>query len=423
MREKVILVGLDTRDKRLEFEESMDELEALAESAGAEVLARMVQVSERPDPRYYIGSGKALELKDMAGSLEADSLIFNNELSGSQIKNLEKLIGVKIVDRTNLILDIFAMRARTKEAVFQVKLAQAEYILPRLSGYNDKLSRQAGGIGTRGPGEQQLELDRRKIRGEISRLKDRLMKLSKNRDVNRRARTRSDLPVVSMLGYTNAGKSTLMNSFLDMASSESEKRVYADDRLFATLETSHRLIECDNHKSFILADTVGIIRDLPINLIEAFKSTLEDISYSDYILLVIDGSSKNLSRQMVAIKEIIEDLEIGHIPMIEVYNKRDLDSFDVLGVRGSISDSSITISARDEEDVGRLLDLIWKKINSSKVFCKVMIPYSQPALISRLIEKYSPDKVYADEGVFMDLYLSEGSDYEEIKKYEVAKGD
>lgn len=406
MNEKAILVGLELEGNRGSFEVSMDELESLAESAGAQVHFVLTQSSSRIDPRYYIGSGKVDEVRSLVEDYEIDTVIFNNELSGSQIKNLEEKINAKIIDRTNLILDIFASRAKTTEAVLQVELAQAKYMLPRLQGYGNYLSRLAGGIGTRGPGEQQLETDRRHIRRQIKNISDSLIRQEKNRELNRQRRFKSQIPVVSMVGYTNVGKSTIMNQILKQTGSLEDKQVYADDRLFATLETSHRRIESEETPPIILADTVGLIRDLPIELVEAFKSTLEEISYSDLLMVVLDASTEDLSRQEKTIRETISDLKGDSIKKVFVYNKIDLVNHKPI-TRPEQNKDSIFISANSDKDIEELIAFIGKKLNENKSLTKVLIPYREGKLINDLIESHKPEKKVLDEGMLLELHLDD----------------
>lgn len=420
MKERVFIVGLKTEDNFHSYEESMDELGALAESAGAELVSRIDQAGNI-NPRTYIGSGKVLEIKELAENMEIDSIIFNSELSGSQIRNLEKIIDRKIIDRTSLILDIFATRAKTNEAVLQVALAQAEYMLPRLQGYSGHLSRTGGGIGTRGPGEQQLETDRRHIRSQISRIKEKLKIQEKNRQVVSKKRNSSRTPVVSLLGYTNVGKSTIMNKIMDYGKRDEDTRVYADDRLFATLQTSHRRVEHENTK-FILADTVGLIEDLPINLVEAFKSTLEEVSYSDLILIVIDASNTNIKRQLASIQDLIERLEIGNIPIINVFNKIDMKD-EYMDIPTSwFEGRSIEISALNEKDIDYLLKTIVQELTKTKTKARFLIPYEDSKTYSWVMEKFRPSLNEAsDKGMVVEMVL-EKDEYEKLKKYEVGDG-
>ncbi len=417
LKEKAILIGLELPENHTGFEESMNELEHLAHSAGAKVELIATQSLSRVLPTTYIGAGKVEEIKELIQAHDIDLAIFNNELSGSQLKNLEDQLGVKIVDRTNLILDIFATRARSTESVLQVELAQAKYRLPRLAGFGNYLSRLGGGIGTRGPGEQQIETDRRHIRRQISNIEKRLDKQEGARSITRKRRQSSSVPVVSLLGYTNVGKSTIMNRLLATSDGKEEKRVYADDLLFATLETSHRRIDPPEGQPFILSDTVGLIRDLPIDLVEAFQSTLEEVIYADLILVVLDASAEDLDRQFDTINDTLENLKAGDIPVAYVYNKIDLTENVGLIAPKTRRDNSIYISALEDEGIKELLKLIEDQLNLSRSQVEVEIPYTEAALISSLIDKYNPEKSEGDWGMKMTLYLNdkEKKDLEEYK--------
>ena len=298
-KERTLIVGLDMYYDSMEIEDSLDELEELVYAAGGLVISRVIQKKEKIDVALYIGKGKVEEIKNYCEELDIDTVVFNNELSGAQLRNLEKFIDRKIVDRTNLILDIFANRASSKEGKLQVELAQMKYRLPRLIGYRDYLSREGGGIGTRGPGEQKLELDRRVILKEISKIEKQLREVAKSRDIKRSQRAKSNLPIVSLVGYTNAGKSTILNKLIESHEDyNKDKEVFAYDMLFATLDTSLRKARLKNGQDFLITDTVGFVDKLPTNLIEAFKGTLEEVKYSDLILHVVDFSNKNIDIQI-----------------------------------------------------------------------------------------------------------------------------
>jgi GTP-binding protein HflX len=320
-KEKTIIVGVELYNESY-IEDSMDELEDLVIAAGGVVLYRTIQKRSSIDPAYFIGKGKALEIKEYCDLYDIDTVVFNDELSGAQIRNLEDIIDRKIVDRTTLILDIFASRANSKEGKLQVKLAQLKYRLPRLTGFRNYLSRTGGGIGTRGPGEQKLELDRRHLLKEINNIKKELKEVEKTRNVKRKKRANSAIPMVALVGYTNSGKSTLLNRILELYSNSDEtKKVFAYDMLFATLETSLRQVRFPNGQKFIITDTVGFVSKLPTNLIEAFKGTLEEVKYADLILHVVDASSKNLNIQIETTMNILKELEVLNKPIITVFNK------------------------------------------------------------------------------------------------------
>ncbi|MFO7154603.1 MAG: GTPase HflX [Caldicoprobacter oshimai] len=312
--EKAVLVGIieSSHDQ-----ESMEELKDLAETAGAQVVGVITQKRKGTDSAYYIGKGKLEELKSFIQGNEVDVVIVNDELSGSQIKNIEDFLGIKIVDRTCLILDIFASRARTKESKLQVELAQLKYRLPRLTGMGGQLSRLGGGIGTRGPGETKLETDRRHIQNRIKSIEKKLAKFERHRNLYRQRRAKNRIPVVSIVGYTNAGKSTLFNA---LAKAQS----YVEDKLFATLDTSARKLILPSGMQVVLVDTVGFIRDLPHDLVEGFKSTLEEVRYSDLLLHVIDITSSDVDEKIQVVERILSDLNAIDIPRLDVFNKIDL---------------------------------------------------------------------------------------------------
>lgn len=298
-KEKVLIVGVVLPKYNIDVEDSLDELEELVKAAGGLVEARVVQRRDRLDAAFYIGKGKAEEIQELSDGLGINTVVFNNELSGAQLRNLEEIIDRKIIDRTTLILDIFALRATSKEGKLQVKLAQLQYRLPRLVGFRDYLSREGAGIGTRGPGEQKLEIDRRQILSEISNIEKQLQEIVEGREVKRKRRLSSQMPIVSVLGYTNAGKSTLMNQLMKRDTDyEETKTVFVKDMLFASLDTSHRTSKLPNGQTFLLSDTVGFVSKLPTKLVEAFKGTIEEIENSDLLLHVLDASSKDLDLQI-----------------------------------------------------------------------------------------------------------------------------
>ncbi|MCD6482127.1 MAG: GTPase HflX, partial [Candidatus Izimaplasma sp.] len=320
---KAILVGADLKTNGL-IDYYMDELKSLALAKNIEVLYTITQSINKITSNLYIGSGKVKEIKTFVDNLEANLVIFNNELSGSQIRNLETEIGVRVIDRTLLILDIFASRAKTKEAILQVEIAQLEYMLPRLSGLRDSLGRQQGGIGSRGPGEKKLELDRRKIEADRFKLINELKEIVKARKIQRKNRSRSNIRKIAIVGYTNAGKSTLLNTLIDYTHRDIDKQVYVENMLFATLETSTRHIILENKKEFIATDTVGFVSNLPHNLIESFKSTLEEITEADLLVHVVDTSNEFYEKQIDVTNKTLEEIGVHNIPIVYIYNKYDL---------------------------------------------------------------------------------------------------
>ncbi|MFQ6092852.1 MAG: GTPase HflX [bacterium] len=338
VRERAVLVGvaLPSQSKR-QIEETLDELALLADTAGADVVGRVVQERHRIDPAYFIGQGKAQFVARLVEEHGADLALFDDDLSPAQVRNLEGIIGVKIVDRSGLILDIFARRARTKEAKTQVELAQLRYLLPRLTRQWTHLSRQQGGIGTRGPGETQLEVDRRRVRERIAKLSRMLKKIDLGREV-RRARRR-DFVRVALVGYTNSGKSTLLNAL-------TKAEVFTEGRLFATLDATTRLAHLENGQKVLLTDTVGFLRKLPHHLMASFKGTLEEAVEAELLLHVVDVSHPNFEDQMVAVREVLEELNILDKPCLLVYNKIDrLNGTTLLGRLKEEHPESVAISA------------------------------------------------------------------------------
>lgn len=364
--ERALLVSIDS-------ESSLDELEALCESAGAKVVGRCLQAKGRPDPATYVGSGKAAELALDAQALEADILVCDDELSSVQHGKLEEIVGTRVVDRTTLILDIFAQNAVTSEGKLQVELAQLNYRASHLVGQGQALSRLLGGIGVRGPGESKLEMDRRHIRERIKQLKQELEKMERQRGIRRKGRERNAVPVVALVGYTNAGKSTLLNRL-------SGADVLVKDQLFATLDAVNRKVELPDGDSFILVDTVGFINKLPTELIEAFHSTLEEATLADILVIVSDASSPEYSRQRQVVEEVLDKLDARHQPRIELLNKCDLvqtpEFEDIPG--------AIRASAQTGVGLNKLLDEIARLLRMRERPYQVFVPFSQYSLLNEL---------------------------------------
>ena len=364
--EKAILVGIDS-------EKSLDELAALAESAGAQVVGRFFQKRPKPDAVTFVGSGKAQELQLDAQALEADLVIFDDELSGVQTKNLEQIIGVKVVDRTTLILDIFAQRAQSGEGKLQVRLAQLKYRSSRLIGQGLIMSRLGGGIGTRGPGESKLEMDRRRIREQITALRRELDDLQRQRQLRRKSREKNAIPIVSLVGYTNTGKSTLLNTVTGAG-------VYAENKLFATLDAVSRNVKLPDGGEFLLVDTVGFIRKLPTELVEAFHSTLEEAALADVLVLVGDASSPDMLSQHAVVEDVLATLGATGQPRIDVLNKCDkapAEDFAPLP-------HAVRISARTGEGIDDLLAAIAKALRGSECKVTVVVPFDQYAVIGEM---------------------------------------
>lgn len=358
MEDKAVLVSLvlKERNHREDLAEySLQELVSLAETAGVEVLETMRQSRDTVDPKWFIGKGKVEELKERLQALDANTAIFDQELTGIQVRNLEETLDVKIIDRTQLILDIFAGRAKTREGILQVELAQHSYLLPRLSGHGKNLSRQGGGIGTRGPGETKLETDRRHIRNRITDLKRQLDEVIRHRNLHRERRRKSGVFQVALVGYTNAGKSTLLRQL-------TSADVYVENQLFATLDPTSRTLELPNGKDIVLTDTVGFIQNLPHDVVAAFRATLEEANEADLILHVVDSSVEMRQEQMKVVHQVLEELGAHGKEMITVFNKIDLCSPAELELLTAEEGDSIKVSAYNDEDLLRLKLMIQDKM-------------------------------------------------------------
>lgn len=389
--ETSVLVGLDTGD--YDAEVSIDELEELAKTAGSKVLAKIIQKKEKPDPATYIGSGRLKEIRDFCRDNEADLIIFDCELSPSQQRNVENFTDVRVIDRTTLILDIFAARARSKEGRIQVELAQLKYSLPRLGGKGTELSRLGGGIGTRGPGETKLESDRRHIRRRIEALSAELKEIEKRRIRMRNRREKTGIESVAIVGYTNAGKSTLMNTLTNAG-------VLAQDKLFATLDPTARALTLPDGRQVMLIDTVGLVRRLPHELVEAFKSTLEEAAAAHVILNVCDASSPECSEHLEVTQKLLKELGCESTPVISVMNKCDLvdNIYDMPAIG-----KTVMISALQGKGLDRLLKEIEKALPKTRSRAKVLIPFSSGAQAGRIrtegvviSEEYTPDGILID---------------------------
>lgn len=393
---------------------SMKELWGLAEAAGISVLGEMTQSKERPDKATFIGKGKVEELAEMCEAMEADTVIFNDELSGMQLRNLEDKLGVRVIDRTILILDIFAARAVSREGKLQVELAQLQYRLPRLLGFGKSLSRLGGGIGTRGPGEKKLETDRRHIARRMDEIKREMEEVKANRSVQRARREKSQLPVVALVGYTNSGKSAVMNRLLSLSEKE-DKTVFEENMLFATLDTAQRLIKLDTNQEFILIDTVGFVSKLPHALINAFKATLEEVLYADLLLHVVDASYEDCRFHIDVTEKVLKEIGGGEKEKIYVYNKMDLLSGEAGG--WLFDRQGIEISALTGENIPALIEGIRERIFSQEEVVKLLIPYDRGDLSSYLCGKAKPIKMeYRDEGTYFEIMLSQ-ADKSRLKEY------
>ena len=401
-KELAVLAGLSANSMDISERStdiSMEELAALVETAGGEAVGMMIQNRPTPDPRSFIGDGKVAELKEFIDANDIDLAVFDNELSPSQMRVLSEELGVKVLDRSGLILDIFAQRAQTREGQLQVELAQYKYLLPRLTGMWTHLVRQtaSGGsspIGTRGPGETQLETDRRHIRRKIQKLEEELAAVRKVRSTQRRRREKNDMPIVSLIGYTNAGKSTLLNCLTD-------SDIPANNRLFDTLDTTTRKLRIDEFTEVLISDTVGFIRKLPHHLIEAFKATLEELSYADVLLHVIDISNPDWEAQAKVVDSLIEQLGAQQTPCIRVYNKCDA----YMGILPHGEDI-VCLSAKSGEGVQELVEKLSKLLDRGNHHVELKIPYANAGVADLLNREASVLKMeYTDEGIEAEVIV------------------
>ncbi len=411
--ERAVLVGLSCHSFRAEEdanERTLDELEALLETAGGVCVGKALQNRPAPDARTLIGEGKVEEIRALAEAHDATLVVFDNELSPSQLRVLEELMGRPVLDRAALILDIFAQRARTGEGKLQVELAQYQYILPRLAGLGKSMSRLGGGIGTRGPGESKLESDRRHIRSRIDKLKADLEQVRQVRAVQRRQRKKTELPLVAIVGYTNAGKSTLLNTLTGAG-------IEANDRLFDTLDPTTRKMRISDTQEVLLSDTVGFIRKLPHHLVSAFKATLEELSYADLLLHVVDVSDAEWHEQAETVESVIRQLGAQDIPRVMVYNKADKCDPDVLPfVRPG---EGIKISAKTGEGMDDLLMMIERTLGRGKHRVRLLIPYAEGALLDTLHREAQVDGIeYAEHGTLVDAVV-DNKTYGRLAAYRV----
>ncbi|EDP23721.1 GTPase HflX [Parvimonas micra] len=421
MNQKVITVTVNIDMDEKTLEDKVIELEKLVQALDGEVVLSLTQNKSFVDKAFYIGKGKVNEIKDYCEKLDAEFVVFNNELTGSQVKNLEEIIGIRVIDRTNLILDIFSERARTKEAKLQVKLAKLKYTLPRLSALRSGFSRQQGGIGGKGIGEQQIELDRRTINREISSITSQLKEIEKNRNEIRKKRINSKEPIISLVGYTNAGKSTLINKLISYGKDENSeiKEVFVKDMLFATLDTYVREGLLLNGSKVMYVDTVGFVCDIPHNLVESFKGTLEEIKYSDLILHVVDISNVNVDEQIKITNDMIKKLECEDKNVIYVFNKVDKLADENIKFQYANIENKVFISAKNDEDIILLLKEIEKVLFSSLVKTELLIPYDKQKIVSNILNNYMPEFVeHIETGSFLKVSLKK-EDYEIYKGYEV----
>lgn len=433
--ERALLVGVNLNDKE-DYLASLEELGALAEACDMEVIATVEQTLEQVHKAFYIGTGKVEEVKELAIECDIDVIIFDNSLSPMQIRNLQERLEKPILDRSTLILDIFARRARTREAKLQVEVARLQYMLPRLVGLHAALSRQGGASGSmsnRGAGEKKLELDRRVLEKRLSQLKRELKEVGQERETQRKQRMKTGMPRAALVGYTNAGKSTLLNAMLDLYGADegdvSEKKVMEKDMLFATLDTTVRKIAPEEHHAFLLSDTVGFIHKLPHNLVEAFRSTLEEAREADILLQVVDYSDPHYREQIAVTNETLQKLGADGIPMLYVYNKADvvepeavpglagIEAEKLLQALPVVSQDSIYMSARERIGLEELIRLIEKKLSGGYRDCVMLIPYTDGRAVSYLNENgVVRDTQYLEEGVRLSLQCRE-EDYQYYRDY------
>jgi GTP-binding protein HflX len=410
--ERVILVGVWTEGSVKDAENSMEELAALAETAGSKVLDALIQRRDKPDPATFIGSGKVSELKAIVKSTGADTVVCDGELSPSQLRNLEDKVKVKVVDRTALILDIFAQHAKSKEGKAQVELAQMSYMLPRLRGWGDSLSRQAGGIGGRGPGETKIEVDRRRIRDKMSKLRREIGDMKVARDTKRQERKRNSIPSVAIAGYTNAGKSSLLNRLTNAG-------VLVQNALFATLDPTVRRSETSDGRTYTLSDTVGFVKHLPHDLIDAFKSTLEEVSGADVIVHVVDGSHSDPLGQIKAVRGVIADIGGARIPEIIALNKADIADPQVIAQVLIQEPDAYLISVHSGVGIEKLIRAIESSLPRPRIEIRTILPYDRGDLVSQIHEQGEIiSQEYLPEGTSLHAMV-DGSLAHALEKYSV----
>lgn len=409
--ERAVLCGLAAdcfKKEEQANEQTLDELEALLETAGGECVAKVLQNRHAPDPHSFVGEGKAEEIRELAAIHAAEMVVFDNDLSPSQIRALEEITGATVLDRSALILDIFAQRARTAEGRLQVELAQYKYLLPKLSGMGKSMSRLGGGIGTRGPGETKLETDRRHIRARIDRLEEELEQVRKLRAVERRRRQKNEIPVVALVGYTNTGKSTLLNRLTGAD-------IPANNRLFDTLDTTTRQLAVSDRLSVLLSDTVGFIAKLPHHLVDAFRATLEELAYADLLIHVIDAADPDREDHIQVVEKLISQLANPETPVIRCYNKADLVEPEALPV----GQNSVAISARTGQGIDRLFALVERELSKGLRKAVFLLPYSMGGQVEVLHDKARVLRCdYTAQGIEIEAECDEVL-YGRLSQYEV----
>lgn len=396
-KERVILVGVSEQDGD-DAEDSLAELAELVKTAGASVAGTLIQKRELIHPGTYVGTGKVAEIAELLEHTGATGIVCDDELSPAQLKNLETMLNTKVMDRTLIILDIFAARATTSEGKIQVELAQLKYRLSRLTGLGRSMSRLGGGIGTRGPGEKKLEIDRRLINDRIAQLNRKLKEVVKHREIARAKRERNAVPVVAIVGYTNAGKSTLLNHLTDA-------EVLEEDKLFATLDPTTRMLELEGHQQVLLTDTVGFIRKLPHHLIEAFKSTLEEAKYADYIIHVVDASNPQRDKQMYIVYETLDHLGVKNKKILTLFNKIDIRTDDD-PLQDFRADHVLQISAAENAGLDAVKDVLQEMLREDKIYIERVIPYAQAGVLQLVRNKGElVSEEYVPEGISIRAYV------------------
>ncbi|MDA2237124.1 GTPase HflX [Bacillus cereus group sp. Bc222] len=414
--QRAVLVGVNLGNED-DFAYSMEELTNLAEACDVEVIGQVTQNLQRVNPSHYIGKGKIEEVAAYVNEVGANMVIFNDELSPSQIRNLEADLDCKVIDRTILILDIFAQRAKTKEAQLQVEVAHLQYMMPRLIGLRESLGRQSGGVGTKnkGVGEKKLELDRRKIEEQISVLNKDLEALVAQRQTQRKQRKKNEIPVVALVGYTNVGKSTTMNAMLEIYNGTEEKQVFEKDMLFATLETSVRNIELPDNKSFLLTDTVGFVSKLPHHLVKAFRSTLEEVAEADLLIHVVDYANPNYEQLIDITNETLKKIGVENIPTIYAYNKSDMVDVEI----PKVQEDRVYLSAKKHVGIEELVEMIRSHIYKEYTKCEMLIPYDQGQVVSYFnTHAHVLSTSYENEGTKLEVECKT-SDYEKYKRFAI----
>ncbi|BAR85044.1 GTPase HflX [Bacillus cereus] len=414
--QRAVLVGVNVGNED-DFAYSMEELTNLAEACDVEVIGQVTQNLQRVNPSHYIGKGKIEEVAAYVQEIDANMVIFNDELSPSQIRNLEEDLDCKVIDRTILILDIFAQRAKTKEAQLQVEVAHLQYMMPRLIGLRESLGRQSGGVGTKnkGVGEKKLELDRRKIEEQISVLNKDLEALVAQRQTQRKQRKKNEIPVVALVGYTNAGKSTTMNAMLEIYNGTEEKQVFEKDMLFATLETSVRNIDLPDNKSFLLTDTVGFVSKLPHHLVKAFRSTLEEVAEADLLIHVVDYANPNYEQLIDITNETLKKIGVENIPTIYAYNKSDMVDVEI----PKVQEDRVYLSAKKHVGMEELVEMIRSHIYKEYTKCEMLIPYDQGQVVSYFNNHaHVLSTSYENEGTKLQIECKT-SDYEKYKHFAI----